>query len=124
MSVEPTTIVGILSAASAVGVAIASGWYARKTNKDSLKHPDWPAFAKSLETRVADQDRKIDELFAQLAELRDALGEERRRTDVLRSYIRRVLIWAQEALPDHAPPPPPEALTEELADIFYGKDQR
>lgn len=111
-----TAIASIITGVFALAGTITAAVMAARSKQKQLEHPDWPEFARALQSRVEAQDRKIDELFAMVGDLRGELREERHRSNIMVGYLRLVLRWAVEDLGTD-PPAPPDDLYESVSDI-------
>lgn len=128
----------IVGSLSLVGVAVTA-WKADQSKKreaevkrDELavkraaeSAPNWPGFVSVLEERVEKQDRKIDELFTLVGQLRTDLDVEQRRSNSLQhkietfvAYISRLMTWTAEVAPGHTPPSPPSDIHDYFADMW------
>lgn len=101
-----------------IGAAV-TGYFAVRERRVEHEKPDWPTYAERLERRVDQQDKKIDELFELVGRLRADLESEKRLSAVVLRYLRQVLAWALDQLPDGTPiPPPPAEISAELRDYL------
>lgn len=112
-----TVIGSVVTAVLALVGTVVAAVMASRSKQKQLEHPDWPEFARSLQHRVESQDRKIDELFEMVGQLRRELRDEQHRSNVMVGYLRLVLRWAVEDTGLRPPWPPAEVL-EAVRDIM------
>lgn len=106
-----------------IGAAV-TGWFALRERRVEHSRPDWPAYAERLESRVDQQDRKIDELFVLVGRLRAELDSEKRLSAIVLRYVRVVIAWALELLPPGTQvPAPPSEISAEIRDLTGGGDE-
>jgi hypothetical protein len=109
-----TNLYGVLSIIIAALIGFAGHWLANRQQKQSNATADWVSYTQTLREDLQTVRDQLAEITTRMDRVEAALEAEERRSWSAITYIRRLLRWITETMPDHTPPAPPDLLKDEL----------